>query len=743
MISCRSDDGGHTAVRGATPLLVFGLLVACAAVWIAQTRTYTYVSGQDPMTYMHLARQLLGTTPHDPVTSGKLVAPGHPALLAAVIALFGSLAPYWMNAVLAVIGVLLLWKLLTLLNMDRIGALASVLTTMLIVLAGHPNNVHFLLYPFRETSGLFVLGLALLLFVAGMRSDNFRAQAAFGAASAVLALLASAIRETALIGFGGILLYSVAVPSVRRSSWRVPATFCAVLAVSLAAVLLIAGHAALSAQWRVLPVLAGQYGLRGFVDRFMFNEHVMRTLLVSELGWPGLCLLATCLLAVRRQAMLVVTAAVPALGWHICHAIHEAHPRYALYALICLGVLAGAGIASLLGMLNRKRDDSPQGPSTALSVATILILCAAVLTEVYLTNPWGTRVRRRQMDEFKAVIARVPGASTVLLTGTDRYVLDAVFSHTSLQVMTPETLIPSALREKPVLTVRALNREASFHGGYRPYAGILAPAILAHYASVGMVLDDSGQPSVFSLGDGQYELVCSTPWTQTTYTTELAVKPGSENVVWLDFGYSPPKTERSVTVTLPNDEASSTTFAFGGKDMVPVLVPRSMTTSSVVRLVVESNEPFRDTPLFTIQREGEPASFFLDHRRSQSIHAWFKKGFGGQTPAEKYTATMFREGTIAIPVPPSDNNLRIELAFQIEAPILKSVPAIELSVEVNGHPSTNWVIRKEGASWQGASANVAPGADTAWVRLDTQSARRRDVLRLHRLLICYASSQTP
>jgi hypothetical protein len=741
-------NGASAAARGTAFLIVLGLVIACASVWIAQTRTYTYVSGQDPMTYMHLARQFLGSAPHDSTTSGGLVAPGYPVMLAVVISVFGPLAPYWTNAVLAILGILLLWRLLTLLAGDRFSALIAVLTCMIVVVAGCPNNVHFLLYPFRETPGLLVLGLALLLFLAGMRSASPGRQWAFGTSSACVALLACAIRETAIVGFGGILLYAVVVPSVRRTCWRVPAAFFAVLTAALAAVLLVFGRAALSDQWRVVPALAGQFGIRGFMNRFMFNEQAMRALLVQELGWAGLCLLAIGLLTARRHATLVVATAIPAVGWHICHAIHEAHPRYALYTLLCLGAIAGMGFASLLGILNRGRGDCPQVPAPAkaraLPVAMVLTLCATILTEVYLLHPWGARVRLSQLEAFHAAMAKAPsGTSSVLLTPADRYVLDAVFSHTALRVVTWETANPQSLQNRPTLAVTALNRQARFRGGYSPYAGVLAPAILAHYAKVEQVLDDSGQPVRFKLDDGEYELLCSTPWTQTVYSANLPVKPDSDTVIWFDFGHSPPGADRSVTVTPVAGEDPSATFTTVRKGLVPLLVPRAVAASGGIRLTVRSNTPFPDNPLFSIQRRSEPVSFCLDDNRTLSIHEWFRGGFCGVTPAAKYGAMMVGTGSIHVPAPSHSDGLRLDLAAQIGAPIHKADTPIDLSVAVNDTLSTNWVIRKDDTSWHGFSVTNLSSSDTARVDLNTSAKRRRDVLRFYRILICYSSPETP
>ena len=89
-------------------------VAASVLLLVAQIRIQTYVTGQDPMTYIRLARQIL-RGPSDPVALREalgFVAPGYPLTLAAVMGLFVVWAAYWVNLVFALLFVFVLWKLM-------------------------------------------------------------------------------------------------------------------------------------------------------------------------------------------------------------------------------------------------------------------------------------------------------------------------------------------------------------------------------------------------------------------------------------------------------------------------------------------------------------------------------------------------------------------------------------------------------------------------------------------------------
>ena len=79
--------------KGIVERVLFGLAVAAGTVW-AYSRVHTYATGQDPRTYLLLAKGMLagGGGVHP-----GLVAPGWPLVLAGVMRVFGVHAAFWTN----------------------------------------------------------------------------------------------------------------------------------------------------------------------------------------------------------------------------------------------------------------------------------------------------------------------------------------------------------------------------------------------------------------------------------------------------------------------------------------------------------------------------------------------------------------------------------------------------------------------------------------------------------------------
>ena len=74
--------------------MAFLAAVGICALW-AYTKVHTYATGQDPKTYLLLAKQIL----HGDFGAGGawLVVPGWPLVLAGVMKVFGVHAAFWTN----------------------------------------------------------------------------------------------------------------------------------------------------------------------------------------------------------------------------------------------------------------------------------------------------------------------------------------------------------------------------------------------------------------------------------------------------------------------------------------------------------------------------------------------------------------------------------------------------------------------------------------------------------------------
>ena len=197
-------------LASALPLLLLLLVPICGAL-----RIRTYATGQDPRIFISLAKGLLEHTKSLADVS-SLVVPGWPLALAGVMRLFGMYAAFWVNLPLFMATLLLLaWLLSDLLGSFSRGAFAAVVCTLLL-LGGHENNPHFLLWSFRQTPIYFFSLLSLFAVRrAGLSTAVSRLRAFLWLCVSLLALaFATAVRETSPLVFPSIVLFLCFSPLV-------------------------------------------------------------------------------------------------------------------------------------------------------------------------------------------------------------------------------------------------------------------------------------------------------------------------------------------------------------------------------------------------------------------------------------------------------------------------------------------------------------------------------------------------
>ena len=86
-------------MKGRVERILFWLAVAAGTLW-AYGRIHTYATGQDPRTYLVMAKGLLAGN-----GTGGLVVPGWPLVLAGVMRVFGVHAAFWTNVPLFALSV--------------------------------------------------------------------------------------------------------------------------------------------------------------------------------------------------------------------------------------------------------------------------------------------------------------------------------------------------------------------------------------------------------------------------------------------------------------------------------------------------------------------------------------------------------------------------------------------------------------------------------------------------------------
>lgn len=526
--------------KGIVERVLFGLAVAAGTVW-AYSRVHTYATGQDPRTYLLLAKGMLegGGGVHP-----GLVAPGWPLVLAGVMRLFGVHAAFWTNVPLfgMLVGALAVLAGRLSGNGRRGAAVAA--GTALLMLGGYEHNPHFLLWAFRQTPVYLTAVLALLcLERAVARRQAGRRGAAVGWLGASLAWMAAgvAVRETGVLLVPAMGLYLLADATgwigpagTRSGRWWLAGWFAGIGAAAVAA---------LAAAWGMgfLPASA-QAGyflelLPTIATRFPMMKE-MAGWIPDELGWAGCLALAAGVAwsLKRRNRGCLLLFLVPAATYLGFDGFIKAHRRFFLSTLFFLSPVAMLGACETAGAVWRavRRGLCRAGlPGVWVERAGrarwwvawggLAVWCAVVVLPI---RPWGVRATRADVARALEAISPWTGAERpVLLDGRARFLEDvlAVFTDWPGEVVDRGNAA-SCVREPPLAFVRPENRLALHWASPGPPAD----RILERWGR----LDGVPGGGAFSLGESRYRVFRVVRWEGTRAVQRLPFPPES--------GMSPP-----------------------------------------------------------------------------------------------------------------------------------------------------------------------------------------------------------
>ena len=529
--------------------ILFLAAVALGTLW-AYLRIHTYATGQDPRTFLLMAKGMLGGA--SPVDA-RLVVPGWPLVLAGVVKLFGIHAAFWTNVPLFV---MLVWALQALLEemtggFRRSAAMAA--GAVLLVLGGYPLNPHFLLWAFRQTPMYLAGILAWLCLVRAVRRQS-EGRLAMAAAWLAVAFAATAagvlVRETGLLLLPPMGLYLLAValgwagPSAAAGQRPRARWFLFSLAAGIGLAALCAGALAV---WLLrLPIASGQVSFliewgpwllsRPFRD---WPVRVMLAKIPAEFGWIG-CL--ALLLGVRasfrrRNREFLFVFLLPALAYLAFDGLIKFHWRFFLSTLFFLAPLSMLGAVSAGDWLGRAADSRMSragwgserraraacAARTAVWVA-LAVWCAGVVLRI---PPWALTVTRADVDRALAVLAPWTAPDRpLLLDDRTRYLADVleVFTDWPLERIREES-VAGYVREPPLVFVQPTDQTAIYR-----FAGLpsrRADAILENRLSLKPLPGNPG----FSLGTSTYRLMHVLPWTLTHLSIHLPPPPEPEGAV--------------------------------------------------------------------------------------------------------------------------------------------------------------------------------------------------------------------
>lgn len=628
--------------------MLFLVVLSVGTLW-AYWRIHTYSTGQDPRTYLTLAR---GIAEGKGLSSlGGAVVPGWPLLLAGVIRLFGIYAAFWTNVPLFV---LLIW-VVQMLCADWTGSVrrgaAMAFFAALVLLSGFGNNPHYLLWAFRQTPMYLTSVFALLcLERAGARQVQGRACASVAwFCGSLLAWAGSiSIRETGGLLLPAMGLYVLTAPlggaaemekgTPRGARWRLVGMFFGsmlVLALGGAMAMKCLGISPLSSQGRfflqTLPYLFGK-PLTEWPLLYMMD------LIPMELGVLGMMALG---IGVgrsfrRRDRGFLYFLVLPALSYLLFDGLTKIHTRFILSTVFFLSPVVALGAMTCFEGLQRVvarllRNHSPTWRRWAGRIigpwgVWVTLGVWGVWTILHM-GPWGARVSRAQVEHaLELMRPYAEDGRPVVVDGRTRFLTDVtdVFTNWRIESVLPEKA-SSFVCNPPLLFVYPHNSEALHWAVTAP----VAYTVLERHADLISVPGET----IFFLDKGEYRMVLLHSWDETKIICPLPPLP--------EFCFSPPPPFLWLRVTAP---ALATDVpirvSLGGRILAERLQPgyRFLAVPTEWVLHAEGDTPLSlefeaDTPLPSRFR---PTWMFPDHPLKMSF------GVRVQPSYESYLSSEFQ-----------------------------------------------------------------------------------------------------
>ncbi|MBR4189570.1 MAG: hypothetical protein IKQ55_06360 [Kiritimatiellae bacterium] len=590
--------------------MAFLAAVGICALW-AYTKVHTYATGQDPKTYLLLAKQIL----HGDFGAGGawLVVPGWPLVLAGVMKVFGVHAAFWTNVPLFTLLVGVLAALAGNLSGSwRRGALVAA-GAALLMLGGSPYNPHFLLWAFRQTPVYLTSALSLLFLeraVARRAAGKPAAAVAWLGGSLAWVAAGVLVRETGVLLLPAMGLYLLADAlgwigpagnaGAGRGRWLLAGVFAgagAAGALALAAALAL-GLVSASAQTSYMM---------GFLPN-LFNRSSplleMAGWIPEELGRAGFAalLLGIVLSFRRRNRGYLLLFLVPAATYLLFDGMLKAHRRFFLSTLFFLSPVAMMGATAALAAAWRAlrwalaRAGLPERWLGAARLAGWLAAWLAVAfwcrQTVRPIGPWGVQARRGNVTRALEAMAPLAGPDRpLLLDNRARFLKDIVEVFTDWpEVVVDRDNAAACVQDPPLAFVQPLNPEAL----HWAESGAPAHRLLERWGRLEEVPD-----SLFRLGPGLYKILRVAKWDKRSVEYRLPPPPKSALV--------PPPGHTMLRLQAPECAADRPIrVSLGGRRLADRLspgyqflgVPREWLETpegdGAFGLVIEADEPIPD-----------------------------------------------------------------------------------------------------------------------------------------------------
>lgn len=607
---------------------------------ICWSRMGTLATGEDPATYISLARGLLdsGFGRDGAGAVLQFIAPIFPLWIALILGVSNAAVVYWVQPVLWALVMALTARWATeYLRETRPGAeLWMGILGPLLLLSGNDLNAHFMLLPFREIMALGFAVLSLWLW----RRAVLRSSGGHGLWSGVLLLLAVGVRENMLLAFAGVITIAGTGVVFRRESPRPlfgllsPLLGLLVMVVILYGLGVWAPNLQMRSWW---AYLAGENGGSRFETRLALSA----SWIVPSLGVVGSLGLVWSLWRQRWNSLFWGSFILPAVLFLLFHAGFIPHKRYFLITLFFFAPAAAWGLFDALqGALRWVRR-----PSWArwISRAAWTAVIAWALGVAYHVGSWGARVSWSDVRQLRQTMCALPH-NAVVLDETARRAREAFQNYTSNQIITPFDASKELGKGRPVFYLSPLNKDA-VHTQKTLYAD--ARTIGAYYSDVRAA---STNQILLAMGSALFELVEWRSKSLECVENTLALT-GPAKVLWIDFGHRSP-CSREVETVVSCDDRIVWTGSLYASGWQPVALPHDRVVEAR-NLQIKCRDPEKQLPSslpICVQDEHRSLPFSMVDRRSLSTDRWVE-GIESPRPYTKWAATFDRDLALNIPVP--------------------------------------------------------------------------------------------
>lgn len=700
-----------------------GLLAVAFFLAVAAVQIRTQVTGQDPDSYLHLARQLT----KQPIGSATwrealtYVAPGFPLLLAATRKLAGPFAVMWINVPFAVMLFLAMDRLVRRFGWDEAERAALLLGAAAALFLGRPENTWFLLYPFRETSAT-ALALGALAWLAVRPPSAEHPGSALGAG--LLLLGAAAIRETmAVLWFAAAAwTWMETRPASRRPLVWLHAPLAGALL--LAAALVAAGWQP-SQQWaRVL----WRFNVGPDVSlASVLAARVLRScaahaaLLREQLTWGGVLLAAVGFWRLRGNRTAGCLLALPAGLLFLVYGFFPPHRRYALASLLFFAPYVGAGLATLLDAAGRLAEARLR---RALRGATLILgsvgLFLALLVHAARMTPWGPRVTGHDIRELLTSCGDFAAPGDVFRTELAcRWINNALAMYGPFRVDVAVQEVPQHTKQgTQAFFLKPLDAAAFFKPALPRYP-VHEFGRIRQRMNLSPLKGPEGAPRRLQFAGAAYEVYRMAPWSERLVRDRVRLRAGEPSVIWLDLqdiDAAPGKEFRALDAqggelgrwSLPQ-----------GRGMVGLFLPTAPTAGGSTLLEAASDAVLPDPFVASVSTPSRPAIFDATVQRSLSVDGWFEIPGEPRTVPQRHAAA-FSESMLFHPPPILGAAREMEVLFILSGEADLSEAAVFVNTQGDRELSRHRVDGTRRRQYNSFVVPLGASGNTPPVRVELQ-----------------------